>query len=172
MTQLSQQKAIFLDRDGLINDNSTAYYVYKIEEFKFNEGVFECLKVFCKKHYKLIIITNQGGIARGQYSKADVEKLHEYMLAELRKQNIEITDIFYCPHHSDVSKCLCRKPNSLLIEKAVAKYNIDKEKSVMIGDSDRDIEAAQKIGIKGIKTPANQNLFDFLSNSKYAYLLQ
>ncbi len=167
-----KHKAIFLDRDGLINDNSISYYVYKIEDFIINKGVVECLKIFCDKGYKLLIITNQGGVAKHQYSVSDVEKLNEYIKSEFSKQNIHIADIYYCPHHSDISKCLCRKPNSLMLEKAIAQHNIDTEKSFMIGDSDRDIEAARKLNIQGVKTKSNANLFNFLTNSKYAYLLE
>ncbi len=167
-----KHKAIFLDRDGLINDNSTAYYVYKIKDFIINKGVFESLKIFYDKGYKLIIITNQGGIAKNQYSTSDVDRLNEYIKSEFSKKNIIITDIYYCPHHSDISKCLCRKPNSLMLEKAIAQHNIDIQQSFMIGDSDRDVEAAHKLGIQGIKTKSNKNLFDFLINSEYAYLLE
>ncbi len=167
-----KQKAIFLDRDGLINDNSKLYYVYKIEDFKINDGIFECLDIFCRKNYKLIIVSNQGGIAKGQYTTADVDKLNEHIKSQFGKRNIHITDIYYCPHHSDISRCLCRKPNSLMLEKAVAQHNINIEQSFMIGDSERDIDAAERIGIKGIKTKSNENLFDFLKNSEYAYLLE
>ncbi len=165
------KKAIFLDRDGVINDNSVAYYVHKLEDFIINEGVFESLKIFQKKGFLLIIITNQGGIAKGQYKKSDVEIINKYIKSEFSKQGIDIADIFYCPHHSDISKCLCRKPNSLLLEKAVAKYNIDTSKSYMIGDSLRDIEAAQNINIQGIKVDANKNLFKSILKTEFAHLV-
>lgn len=166
-----KQKAIFLDRDGVINDNSVAYYVYKLEDFIINDGVFETLKIFQKKGYKLIIITNQGGIAKGEYKNSDVHKINDYIISEFSKRNIHISDIYFCPHHSDVSKCLCRKPNSLLLEKAVAKHNIDIKESFMIGDSNRDIEAAQNIDIQGIKVNPNKNLFKSIAETEFAFLL-
>jgi D-glycero-D-manno-heptose 1,7-bisphosphate phosphatase len=166
------QKAIFLDRDGLINDNSIAYYIYKIEDFKLNFGVIQCLKAFCKKGYLLFIITNQGGIAKLQYNHQDVEMLNKHLKNILIKEGIEITDIYHCPHHSSISRCLCRKPDSLLFEKAVAKYHIDTKLSFMIGDSARDVEASEKVGIKGIKVPANQNLFESLQQSVISDLIE
>jgi D-glycero-D-manno-heptose 1,7-bisphosphate phosphatase len=166
-----KNRAIFLDRDGLINDNSIAYYIYKKENFRINPGVIKCLKAFYNKGYILIIITNQGGIAKKEYNNSDVALLNEYLQNTLKEEGIEITEIYHCPHHSSISKCLCRKPGSLLFEKAIAKYNIDKELSFMIGDSERDIIAAENAGIKGIKVPSNVNLFDVLKQSEISQLL-
>ena len=167
---MDKNKAIFLDRDGVINNNSLAYYVFKTEDFVFNKGVFDCLKRFKQKGYSLIIITNQGGIAKKQYNHSDVENLNAHIQTVLQEKGIELADIFYCPHHSDISKCLCRKPHSLLFEKAIAKYNIDTTASFMIGDSERDIVAAEKAGLTGIKVKANCNLLDSIKNSAYSYL--
>ncbi len=157
-------KAIFLDRDGVINyTNENLYYVYKIEDFKINAGVIEFLQKKTKENYKIIIISNQSGIAKGVYSKKEVDSLHSFLNKQFHANKISITDILYCPHHPSVSNCLCRKPNSLLFEKAVAKYNINVNLSVMIGDSQRDILAAEKVGIKGIKIEKNQNLNSLFS---------
>jgi D-glycero-D-manno-heptose 1,7-bisphosphate phosphatase len=166
-----KNKAIFLDRDGLINDNSIAYYIHKKEDFKINPGVIKCLKAFFDKGYILIIITNQGGIARKEYNNSDVELLNEFLNQTLKKEGIKITEIYHCPHHSSVSKCLCRKPASLLFEKAMAKYNIDKAQSFMIGDSERDIVAAENAGIKGIKVGSNLDLYKELKQSEISQLL-
>jgi len=166
-----KNKTIFLDRDGVINDNSVAYYVYKVEDFIINKGVLESLKTFQKNSYQLIIITNQGGIAKKQYNNLDVSELNKHLESKFLKEGIELTDIFHCPHHSDISKCLCRKPGSLLFEKAIAKYQVNIAESFMIGDSDRDIIAAAKVGLKGIKVKANNNLFESIKNSEYSYLL-
>ncbi len=150
-------KAVFLDRDGVINDG-TLYYTFKIEDFKLNEGVLDGLKILQKADYKLIIITNQGGVAKGIYSIDDVENIHQYMNQLLTNNGINIDAVYYCPHHSDISKCDCRKPGSLLFEKAIEKFDIDRSLSYMIGDSQRDIEAAQKADIKGIKINKNENI--------------
>lgn len=164
-------KVVFLDRDGVINSNANHYYVYKKNDFELNPGVIESLQRMIKNGYSLIIISNQGGISKGIYTKEDLENLDRYMKDLFNKTDIPITDSYYCPHHSDVEKCICRKPESLLIEKAVAKYNINKENSIMIGDSDRDIQAAIKIGIKGLKVQANKNLLDEILKSEFSFLI-
>jgi len=150
-------KAIFLDRDGIIN-RERGDYTYKIKDFVINDGVIDTLKTLSNYGYLLIIISNQGGISKNIYSKNDVDKLHQYLLFELEKHNINITEIYYCPHHSDNEKCLCRKPEALLFEKAIARYNINISQSYMIGDSKRDVIAAEKVGIKGIKIEPNDDL--------------
>ncbi|OFX20916.1 MAG: histidinol phosphate phosphatase [Bacteroidetes bacterium GWA2_31_9b] len=150
-------KAIFFDRDGVINFDP-GDYTYQLDEFKINDGIIENLKRLVETGYLLIIITNQGGIAKQIYSHDNVEKIHEYLANELKKSGIELTEIYYCPHHSDVEKCLCRKPGSLFIEKAIARFNIDQKKSYMIGDKMRDVEAAENAGIKGIKVDLNENI--------------
>jgi D-glycero-D-manno-heptose 1,7-bisphosphate phosphatase len=165
------KKAIFLDRDGVINNNSLAYYIYKIEDFIINEGVIEALKILSQKGYIFIIITNQGGIAKKQYNNSDVYKINNYFTSLLKSHGIDICAINHCPHHSDISKCLCRKPGSLLLEKAIARFGIDTDNSYMIGDSERDILAAEKLKIKGIKVKSNSNLFKEIKQSDYSFLL-
>jgi D-glycero-D-manno-heptose 1,7-bisphosphate phosphatase len=110
----------------------------------------------------LIVITNQGGISKGLFTIADLEKLHKYLRKDLLARNIELTDIYYCPHHPDNEECLCRKPGTLLFEQAIARYNIDPAHSFMIGDNMTDIEAAKKMGIKGILIPVNGNMMDLV----------
>jgi D-glycero-D-manno-heptose 1,7-bisphosphate phosphatase len=157
-------KAVFLDRDGVINRKGTGYYIYRIEDFYFNEGVKEALGYFISVGYILIIITNQGGIARGIFSKTQLEELHKHMVQQLAESDIRITGIYYCPHHPDVSSCLCRKPGTLLFEQAIQKFDIDPEASFMIGDSEIDIQAAEKLGIKGILIPTNGNMMDCIES--------
>jgi D-glycero-D-manno-heptose 1,7-bisphosphate phosphatase len=157
-------KAVFLDRDGVINRKGPDYYVFRKEDFAFNAGVTDALKYFISKGYLLIIITNQGGIARGIYTISHLNELHNFMIQQLKAFNIELTDIFYCPHHPDVSICQCRKPGTLLFEQAIAKYKIDVKESYMIGDSEIDIQAAGKIGIKGILIPTNGNMMELVVN--------
>ena len=151
-------KAVFLDRDGVINRKGRSYYVFREEEFIINKGVNEALNYFESKGYILIVITNQGGIARGIFNVAQLEKLHDYMICKFRNANIKISDIYYCPHHPEISSCECRKPGTLLFENAIKKYNIDPRNSFMIGDSDIDIIAAEKLGIKGIRITENGNM--------------
>lgn len=154
-------KTVFLDRDGVINDG-TLYYTYKIEDFKFNDGLFEGLKMLRDAGFSFVVVTNQGCVAKGICSAEDVENLHKYMCGELKKQGIEILEVYYCPHHPDVSgSCECRKPGTLMLENAIKKYNINREQSFLIGDGNRDIEAAERAGIKGIKIEKNESIVPY-----------
>jgi D-glycero-D-manno-heptose 1,7-bisphosphate phosphatase len=155
-------KAVFLDRDGVINRKGGSYYIFREEEFFFNDGVTEALRYFTAKGYLIIVITNQGGIAKGVFTVPQLEKLHNFMTERLEDEGIKITGIYYCPHHPDISKCECRKPGSLMFEKAIARHGIGPESSFMIGDSEIDIEASEKAGIKGILIPVNANMMDLI----------
>lgn len=157
------EKAIFLDRDGVLVNNSFHYYIWKKEQLEYIDGVFENLKLISSLGYKLFIVSNQGGISRGLYTKNDILMLHQEINQTLLENGIEIHEFLFCPHHSDLERCLCRKPDSLLIEKLVAKYNLRKEESYFVGDSESDIQAAEKAGIKGIKITPNQNMYPFIA---------
>ena len=157
-------RAIFFDRDGVLIDNHDHYYIWKSEQLEFIDGVFENLKLLQQKGFQLFIVSNQGGISRGLYLKEDILKLHDEMLYTFRKNQITISDILFCPHHSEKEKCLCRKPESLMIEKLIAKYELNPQASTMIGDSKSDMDAAANAGINGIRIVANQNMFPFISN--------
>ncbi|MDQ3050956.1 MAG: HAD family hydrolase [Bacteroidota bacterium] len=154
---MMSNKAIFLDRDGVINVD-VLNYTWKIKDFKFVDGVFEACREFQKRGYLLIVITNQAGIAKGLYTHKDVDVLHDYMKAVFEREGITITEAYYCPHHETFGKCLCRKPGSLLVEKAVAKFNIDPTRSYFIGDRERDIQAGEGAGVKGILIEVNTGL--------------
>ena len=156
------RKVIFLDRDGVINIER-GDYTYKIADFKFVDGLFIALEKLKQQGFEFIVITNQGGISKGIYSHQDVLTINDLMRKEFFKQEVPLLDIFYCPHHNDIENCICRKPNSLLLEKAIAKYEVDIKKSFFIGDSNRDIEAAQKVGVNGIKVNKNDNLNVYLN---------
>jgi D-glycero-D-manno-heptose 1,7-bisphosphate phosphatase len=156
------KKAVFLDRDGVINRKGSPYYIFREEDFFFNEGTIEAIRYFNGKGYLVIVITNQGGIARGIFTEEQLVRLHNFMIGKLSESGAEITAIYYCPHHPDVSECECRKPGSLLFRKAIENHGIDPESSFMIGDSGIDIEAAEKAGIKGILIPTNGNMMDLV----------
>jgi len=159
-----KNKAIFLDRDGVIISNKDHYYIWKSEQLVIVDGVFENLQRLIMKGFLLFIVSNQGGISRGLYSKSDIEKLHEELIQTFRKNNIEISEIVFCPHHPEIEKCMCRKPGSLMIDKLVAKYKLSREESFLIGDSESDMEAAKKAGIQGIRIFPNQNMVPFISD--------
>lgn len=145
-------KALFLDRDGIINVDHG--YVYKIEEFEFMPKIFDLCKLAVEKGYLIIVITNQSGIGRGKYTELDFEKLTKWMIEQFSINSIYITDVFYCPHHPEkaighyLKTCDCRKPAPGLINQAVSKYQIDANQSIFIGDKQSDIEAATFAGIQ------------------------
>lgn len=155
-------RAIFLDRDGVLIDNQHHYYIWKSDQLKFIEGVFENLRMMEQRGYLLFIVSNQGGISRGLYTKEDILKLHEKMISTFFNNNITITDILFCPHHNENEKCLCRKPESLMFDKLIAKFSLDPNESIMIGDSESDMKAAALAGIEGIKIAPNQNMLPFI----------
>jgi len=152
------QKAIFLDRDGVINSDIGHYYIYRIKDFLINEGIIPSLKRFSEAGYLLFIITNQGGVAKGIYTEDDVNKVHKHLLNILEKENIKIEKIYFCPHHDSIATCQCRKPSPYFFHQAINEFDIDKDKSYMIGDSPRDKKASEAAGIKGIKIDANENI--------------
>ena len=138
-------KAVFLDRDGVINIDKS--YLYKIDDFEFCNGIFRLLLHLEKLDHKLFIVTNQSGIGRGYYNENDFLKLTFWMLKKFNEKNIHIEKVYYCPHSPD-DGCDCRKPNSGMFENAQEEFNIDMSVSWMIGDKKSDIQAAKKAGIK------------------------
>jgi D-glycero-D-manno-heptose 1,7-bisphosphate phosphatase len=155
------QKAIFFDRDGVLN-KEIGDYVCKIEDFEILPDAVDCIKLAKSLGFLAIVVTNQGGIVKKLYSAEELDTFHLKLQNACEENGTKIDDFYYCPHHPISSKCLCRKPDSLMLEKAVAKYNIDKTKSFMIGDTSRDIEAAQKAGIHGLLIQPNSNKFHLL----------
>ncbi len=159
------KKAVFLDRDGVIN-REAGDYTWRMDDFELLDGVVPALKWFMDKGYDLFIITNQGGIAKGLYTREDVEKLHHHLQELLGKEGIVLKEIYYCPHHPDFGNCLCRKPGSLLIEKAMARFQVDAASSYFIGDRDRDVEAGSRAGVTGILVESNRPLTEVLEQVK------
>lgn len=153
-------KAVFIDRDGVINSDEGHYYIYNTTDFKLNPGIIENLKVLKDAGYLIIIISNQSGISKGIYTKDNVDEIHKMLIQNTSSKGLEIDEIYYCPHHSEIENCLCRKPKPLMIEKAIARFNIDIRKSFFIGDSKRDIEAANNAGVEGILVPKNSNIYE------------
>jgi D,D-heptose 1,7-bisphosphate phosphatase len=165
-----QNKAIFLDRDGTINEDRQ--YVHKPDDFVFLPKVPEAICLLRNKGHLVIVVTNQSGVARGYFTVDEVEKLNEYMQIQLQKYNAKIDAIYYCPH---LSGCLCRKPGTLLFEQAISKYNINVEESYVVGDKLRDLEPGKKLGIKtvlisqkknavGVIDSVFESLFDFANS--------
>lgn len=138
------KKAIFLDRDGVINVDKD--YVFKQSDFEFAENIFPVLKYLQELDFLLFIITNQSGISRGYYTKMDFHILTDWMLNKFNEHQINISQVEYCPHHPDES-CKCRKPEIGMIEKVLKNYDIDLSNSWLIGDRLSDIQCAKNAGI-------------------------
>ena len=145
-------KVFFLDRDGvLIRDTG---YIKKINEIKFLKYTFRTLRFIKKEKFKIIVITNQSAVGRGIITIRKLNLINNFIKKKLKKENAKIDDIYFCPHHPVHAKgiykkkCKCRKPNNLLLLKAINKWNIDIGKSFMIGNSVVDKIAAKKTKVK------------------------
>lgn len=148
------KKTIFLDRDGTINVEKE--YLYKIEDFEFEKGVLEALKIFNELNYQVLVVTNQSGIARGYYDERALKTLNEYMMRVIEENGGKVEYCYYCPHHSEKGKgiykveCSCRKPLPGLLLNGIRDFNVDTSKSFMVGDKISDIDAGINAGITPI----------------------
>ena len=159
---MEKQKAVFLDRDGVLN-KELGDYVCRLEDFKVLEHNFQPLRELQQRGYLLIVITNQGGLAKKWYTEETLAKMNEHLRKTYSEQGIELADIYYCRHHPEYNgKCLCRKPGSMMLEKAVARFNIDASRSYFIGDRERDVLAGEAAGVKGILIESDQPLSEIL----------
>lgn len=149
-------KAVFLDRDGVINRKRDDY-VKNVNEFVILEGVPEAIKLLNKKNFLVIVITNQSAVNRGLLTHEGLAKIHDFMKNQLGKHGAIINAIYYCPHRPEES-CKCRKPKTELVELAIKEHSIDLKSSWFIGDSESDILTAKKIGIQAIKIENNSTL--------------
>ena len=147
-------KVAFLDRDGVIN--TEVNYLHRIRDFEYTYKCKDALLKLIKKGYKLIIVTNQAGIAKGIFTEEEYCELTDFYMQDLFKDNIPIHDVFYCPHHIDgvlkffSKECDCRKPKPGMFIDAIKKHNIDIDSSIMVGDKISDIDAASSAGIRNL----------------------
>ena len=145
-------KAVFIDRDGTINQEKE--YVSRIEDFEFIPGSLEALKLLTQHQIKLYIVTNQAGIAKGYFTMEQFQHLTKHMINRFENEGIKIEKVLYCPHHPDgivpeYSKdCLCRKPNTELIEGVIKENNFKTDEIALIGDKNSDIEAGRRLVIR------------------------
>ncbi|MCX6256789.1 MAG: HAD-IIIA family hydrolase [Bacteroidia bacterium] len=153
-----KNKAVFFDRDGVLTNIRDLYYLWRTEDYRLNIDVPECLSILHERGFLLVVISNQSGISRGVYSINDTDHIHDLIRQELSEYGVIITEFYYCPHSPENGNCLCRKPLPLMIEKAIARFNIDRGKSFFIGDSNRDIEAANLAGIRSYKIDTDQSI--------------
>lgn len=146
LTKKIKNRAVFFDRDGVINVDRNDY-TYRLEDFKLMPDIIEVMQALKKQGFLLIVITNQAGIAKGKYTDTEVDELH----AHFQALSGHVVDLFYhAPGHPHYSESLSRKPDSLLFEKAISKFNISPDQSWMIGDKERDLIPAKKLGIKTV----------------------
>ena len=140
-------KAAFLDRDGTLNEDTG--YLYKIEDFRWIKGAVNALRILKKNNFLIIVVTNQSGVSRGFYSENDIKKLHKWMNQHLLKYDLMIDDFFATdlPNNNNINSR--RKPSPAMLNEAVEKYNLDKNKCFMLGDKQTDVEAAKNAQIKG-----------------------
>lgn len=144
------KKCVFFDRDGVVNEHPADYYIRSWDEFCFMPGFVESLRIVQEKGYTAVIITNQQGVGKGEYSAEAVETIHANLLAELRAQGLEVLDVLYCPHLAQ-ENCDCRKPKPGMILQAVQKHDLDLSASWMVGDQERDIEAGHAAGCRCVR---------------------
>ena len=151
-------KAIFLDRDGVLN-HEIYDYICRVEDFKILEYQIPVLKRFFDEGYLLIVITNQGGIALKRYTEEELAVMHQLLRNAFVKKGAEITAVYYCPHHPKAGDdCKCRKPGSKMLLDAIEMFEVDPKQSIMIGDKPRDIEAGEGAGVKGMLVASDEQL--------------
>ncbi len=146
-------KYLFIDRDGVINKDPGGWtltnYVTDWKDFHFIPGTLEALKILKEKGIKVIVASNQGGVNKGFYTKAELSKVNSIMLKEIEKAGGAIEEVFYCIH-KDEDNCDCRKPKPGMLESAAKKYGVDPKTTYFIGDDKKDILAGERIGCKTI----------------------
>lgn len=149
---MKRQRALFLDRDGVINEEIG--YMYRIEDTRFVDGIFSLCRTAMRLGYRLIVVTNQAGIARGLYSEEDYQTLMTWMRAELQKQGVELDAVYHCPFHPEHGvgeykrEHEDRKPGTGMLRRGVTEFGVSLEHSVMIGDRCTDVAAANAAGLQ------------------------
>ncbi|HHL45927.1 MAG TPA: D-glycero-beta-D-manno-heptose 1,7-bisphosphate 7-phosphatase [Gammaproteobacteria bacterium] len=144
-------KAVFIDRDGVINREKE--YLHRVEDFEFIDGVFDACRLFREQGYRIIVVTNQSGIGRGYYSEQEYARLTEWMVAQFSGQGVVIDDVLHCPHHPEHGvgeyrvACDCRKPRPGMLLAAAQRHRIDLSQSLMFGDKEADIQAGRAAGV-------------------------
>jgi D-glycero-D-manno-heptose 1,7-bisphosphate phosphatase len=147
-------RAVFLDRDGVINVEKE--YLHRVGDFEFLPGVPQALRLLKEAGFLLIVVTNQSGVARGYYSLEDVECLHRHLQDQLAPYGAAVDGFYVCPHHPEygtgdlTGECSCRKPLPGMIEKAAVDFQIDPARSYLVGDKLSDIEAGEAAGCRSI----------------------
>jgi len=159
---IPKHRAIFLDRDGVLNKHRSDY-VKNIDELEIFSNIGKCIKQINDRGFLVIVVTNQSAIGRKLITNNDVENIHNHIQNFLKKHNAKIDAFYYCPHHP-IDNCDCRKPKSGLLIKAAHDFSVDLKNSWMIGDHDRDIESGISAGCKSIKITPENTLDDIVND--------
>jgi histidinol-phosphate phosphatase family protein len=142
--------AVFLDRDGVLNaDPGEAYYVRNWEAFRFVDGAPEALGLLAGRGFRLVVVSNQSGVARGAVKEGDLADITRRMEEALLRKGVRLAGVYYCPH-DDADGCACRKPKPGLMERAARELGLDLARSFNVGDAERDIEAGKALGLRSI----------------------
>lgn len=158
-------RAVFFDRDGTLiseidyGDNSGHRAARRPEDVVLLPTVIEALQLLSKYPYKIIIVTNQSGISRGLYTLYDMKMVNRRIFEMLERSDVHMDDIYYCPHLPE-AKCICRKPNAYLLQKAGEKHHIDLSKSYIVGNSEVDIQTGINAGCKTILVGRIKNYYN------------
>ena len=175
-------RAVFLDRDGVITQDPP-HYAHRLDQLKLIPGSLEAIKLLNENEFKVIVVSNQSGVAKGYFQEEDVRIFNRALGEQLKKKESYIDAIYYCPHHSEAKieeyriDCDCRKPKPGMLLKAALKINIDLKKSFMIGDQWSDISAGYEAGCKTIlvltghgneQLSKNKSEANFISENLYA----
>ncbi|MBD3748797.1 MAG: HAD family hydrolase [Sphingobacteriales bacterium] len=159
---MQKKKAVFLDRDGVIN-KELGDYVCRFEDFEILPHNYDALLEIQRRGYLIFVATNQGGLAKGWYSIEELDKMHQHLIADYASHGITITEIYYCPHHPNFTgDCDCRKPKPGMLIKGINDYNLNPSECYFIGDKPTDVEAAEAAGMKGIQIAIDQPLGEIL----------
>ena len=140
-------RAVFLDRDGTMAKD--VHYCRRPEDFKLFPNTAKAIKLLNEHGFKVIVVTNQSGIARGYFTKETLAQIHEKMKSDLAKEGAWIDGIYYCPHHPD-DNCDCRKPKPKLVLQAVRERDIELKHSFVVGDLEMDVGLGKAVGCKTI----------------------
>jgi len=149
--------ALFLDRDGVIN-HDPGDYTCRPEDWHLLDGITDVMSAYQRAGYRLVVVTNQGGIGLGRYNHEDLDRIHQRMIQALGDHGVVLDEIYACRHHPKIEPCFCRKPAPLLIQKALHRWQLDPKQCLMIGDRSRDVEAAEGAGVPGYLVPVNADL--------------
>jgi D-glycero-D-manno-heptose 1,7-bisphosphate phosphatase len=161
-TTSAKNKAVFLDRDGVLN-KEMGDYVCKLEDFHVLEHNIKPLKELQDRGYLLLVATNQGGLAKGWYTEEQLGEMHAHLKNVYAQHGVIFTDIYYCPHHPDFTgDCDCRKPKPGMLLQGIKEHNIDPTQSYFIGDRERDVIAGTAAGLKGILINSDQPISEVL----------